>query len=253
MNSLKHAFFWLSGAGAETLAQCPNWEQRKYAAFGATVLVPTLFAFIACSYAISTLTDNWLFIIPVSLVWSFIILTIDRALLSTYRSYQRFHRKFGQFSLRIVIAALMGITISHPLTLLLFKDTIQTVIEEEREQEIAEVRAGFAESKAEVFRTIEGVKAEIAEEREKYTQTYQAGFLEETLVSDEKPAVSELDPETRAALDQSIAEETAPLHAKIKEVESQILTMSRASSTPVTRPPRTRILELLCSRLMRAV
>jgi len=36
-------FFWLSGAGTETLEQCPNWEQRKYVAFGATVLVPCAF------------------------------------------------------------------------------------------------------------------------------------------------------------------------------------------------------------------
>jgi hypothetical protein len=36
MHSIKRAFFWLSGAGTETLEQCPAWEQRKYVAFGAT-------------------------------------------------------------------------------------------------------------------------------------------------------------------------------------------------------------------------
>ena len=138
MKSLKHAFFWLSGAGAETLEQCPNWEQRKYVAFGATVLVPTVFAFIACAYAVSTLTDNWQVILPVATAWGFIILTIDRALLATYRSFQSFHRKMGQFALRMVVAALMGVTIAHPLTLLLFKDTIHTVIEDQRGTEIEE-------------------------------------------------------------------------------------------------------------------
>ena len=68
MHSLKHLFFWLSGAGAETLEQCPNWEQRKYVAFGATVLVPCAFAFIACAYALSTITDNAMVIFPVALV-----------------------------------------------------------------------------------------------------------------------------------------------------------------------------------------
>ena len=38
---IKHIFFWLSGAGAESLESCPNWEQRKYVAYGATVLVPS--------------------------------------------------------------------------------------------------------------------------------------------------------------------------------------------------------------------
>ena len=87
MTSLKRFFFWLSGAGTETLEQCPAWEQRKYVAFGATVLVPALFGFIACAYALSTLTDNPRVIYPVAAVWAFIILTIDRALISGYRAY----------------------------------------------------------------------------------------------------------------------------------------------------------------------
>ena len=70
----KRLFFWLSGAGTETLEQCPNWEQRKYVAFGATVLVPCAFAFIACAYALSTLTDNPRVIYGVAAVWAFIIL-----------------------------------------------------------------------------------------------------------------------------------------------------------------------------------
>ncbi len=73
MHSIKRAFFWLSGAGTETLEQCPAWEQRKYVAFGATVLVPCAFAFIACAYALSTLTDNARVIYPVAAVWTFII------------------------------------------------------------------------------------------------------------------------------------------------------------------------------------
>lgn len=86
-SSFKRAFFWLSGAGTETLETCPGWEQRKYVAFGATVLVPCLFAFIACSYALSTLTTNYAVIFPVAAVWSFIILAIDRALLASYRPF----------------------------------------------------------------------------------------------------------------------------------------------------------------------
>src|SRR5690606_15935673 len=131
-NPLKRLFFWLSGAGTETLEQCPNWEQRKYVAFGATVLVPCSFAFIACAYALSTLTDNPRVIYPVAAVWAFIILTIDRALLAGYRPYLSITRKASQFSLRLLVAILMGITIAHPLVLLLFRDTIQTVVEEER-------------------------------------------------------------------------------------------------------------------------
>ena len=144
---IRRIFFWLSGASTDALEKCPEWEQRKYVAFGATVLVPTAFAILASSYAMSTLTSDPRVIVPVAILWGFIILTIDRALLATYRSYQPFLRKLSQFSLRLVVAILMGLTISHPLTLLLFKDTVNSVIETEREAEITIVRDNFAEKK----------------------------------------------------------------------------------------------------------
>ncbi|MCC6353293.1 MAG: DUF4407 domain-containing protein, partial [Verrucomicrobiae bacterium] len=154
-HSFKRTFFWLSGAGTETLEHCPDWEQRKYVAFGATVLVPCAFAFIACSYALSTLTDNPRVIFPVAAVWAFIILSIDRALLASYRPYLSFSRKIGQFALRFVVALLMGITIAHPLVLLLFRDTVTSVIEKDRAAEIETVRATFATEKQKVRGEIE--------------------------------------------------------------------------------------------------
>lgn len=223
MNSktFKHIFFWLSGAGAETLDQCPNWEQRKYVAFGATVLVPTVFAFIACAYAVSTLTNEWRVIVPVALAWGFIILTIDRALLATYRSFQRFHRKMGQFFLRLIVAALMGITISHPLTLLLFQDTVHSVIEEERDVEIAQVRAEATEDKDAVDQKIAALEGEITAQRERWDKTFQAEFLVEDTLAGEADPTADLDPETRAEMEAKLAEDTAPIVAKLEAADQQ--------------------------------
>lgn len=223
MNSktFKHIFFWLSGAGAETLDQCPNWEQRKYVAFGATVLVPTVFAFIACAYAVSTLTNDWRVIVPVALAWGFIILTIDRALLATYRSFQRFHRKMGQFFLRLIVAALMGITISHPLTLLLFQDTVHSVIEEERDVEIAQVRAEATEDKDAVDQKIAALEGEITAQRERWDKTFQAEFLVEDTLAGEADPTADLDPETRAEMEAKLAEDTAPVVAKLEAADQQ--------------------------------
>jgi len=165
LGSLTRLFIWLSGASDINLADCPPWERRKYVAFGATVLVPCAFALMASAYAVSTLTDNWFVISAVALVWSFIILTVDRALLATYRAYQSFFRKLSQFSLRVVVAALMGITISHPLTLLLFKDTISSVIEKDRDAELNQVRADSAVQRKVVEDKIVALDADIAKAR----------------------------------------------------------------------------------------
>ncbi|MDA7624304.1 DUF4407 domain-containing protein, partial [Akkermansiaceae bacterium] len=166
LHSIKHFFFWLSGAGSETLEQCPNWEQRKYVAFGATVLVPCAFAFIACAYALSTITDKAAVIFPVAFIWAFIILTIDRALVSGYRAFLSWPRKLSQFALRLVVAILMGLTIAHPLVLLLFSDTVSSVIEEDRATEIEQVRTQFGETKSGVRGEIGKLEQAIATQRE---------------------------------------------------------------------------------------
>ena len=214
-------FFWLSGASDESLRDCPAWERRKYVAFGATVLVPTLFALIASAYAVSTLTDNWAYIIPIALVWAFIILTVDRALLATYRAYQSWLRKMAQFSLRIVVAALMGLTISHPLALLLFRDTVSTVIEKHRDIDIANTRTEFAELKAATETRMTALTAEVTELRQKWDATFQAEFLASTTMPGEEP-LSDEEAAAKKALEAKIAAEAAPYRDKIAAIEKEL-------------------------------
>jgi len=217
MNSsspIKRLFFWLSSAGTDTLENCPDWEQRKYVAFGATVLVPSVFAFIACAYALSTLTENAAVIYPVAGVWAFIILTIDRALLASYRPYLGFFRKISQFALRFVVAMLMGLTIAHPLVLLLFRDTIQTVIEKDRETEMAQVRSQFEVEKNKARTELTALEKGIAEQRELWNKTFQAEFVVKQEVSDEMP-VAGLTPQQSAELKAAIEEATAPFRSRL--------------------------------------
>lgn len=220
MHTIKRAFFWLSGAGTETLEQCPKWEQRKYVAFGATVLVPCAFAFIACAYALSTLTDNPRVIYPVAAVWAFIILTIDRALLAGYRAYMSVFRKLSQFSLRLVVAVLMGITIAHPLVLLLFRDTVSSVIEKDRAAEIEIARAGFEAEKQKIRSQADALEAIIADQRQKWNESFQARFI---LQENEKAdsAIPGLTAEQQVELKKSIDEGTAPFRERLSVIENQ--------------------------------
>ncbi|MEO5912948.1 MAG: DUF4407 domain-containing protein [Luteolibacter sp.] len=220
MHTIKRAFFWLSGAGTETLEKCPAWEQRKYVAFGATVLVPCAFAFIACAYALSTLTDNTRVIYPVATVWAFIILTIDRALLASYRAYASIFRKFSQFCLRLVVAVLMGITIAHPLVLLLFRDTISSVIEKDRAAEIEVVRTGFESEKEKVRGQVTVLETALAEQRTKWNESFQARFiLQET--EEAKSAIPGLTAEQQKELKAAIEEGTAPFRERLTVIEKQ--------------------------------
>jgi hypothetical protein len=217
---MKRVFFWLSGAGTETLERCPAWEQRKYVAFGATVLVPCAFAFIACAYALSTITDKPGVIYPVAGVWAFIILTIDRALLAGYRPYLSFFRKLSQFSLRLVVAILMGITIAHPLVLLLFRDTVSSVIETDRAAEIEVVRAGFDKEKEKIRKRIGSLDAAVATQRERWNESFQAKFiLQEN--DDASAAIPGITAAQQTELNAAIAEATAPFRTRLEVVQTQ--------------------------------
>ena len=217
---IKRLFFWLSGAGTETLEQCPNWEQRKYVAFGCTVLVPCAFAFIACAYALSTLTENNYVIFSVAAVWAFIILTIDRALLASYRPFMSPFRKLGQFGLRFLVAMLMGITIAHPLVLLLFRDTISTVIEADRSAVIQTKRAYFEVEKEKVRNNITALEESIAEERIKWNESFQAKFLIQKK-EDADSAIPGLNAEQQDELKKATAEATKPFTDRLKAIEEQ--------------------------------
>ncbi len=219
-NTMKRVFFWLSGAGTETLERCPAWEQRKYVAFGATVLVPCAFAFIACAYALSTLTDKPGVIYPVAGVWAFIILTIDRALLAGYRPYLSVFRKMAQFSLRLVVAILMGITIAHPLVLLLFRDTVSSVIETDRAAEIEVVRGGFDKEKEKVRQRIGGIDTSLADQRLRWNESFQAKFiLQES--DDASAAIPGLTAEQQTELKAATDEATSPYRARLDVVQKQ--------------------------------
>ncbi|MFZ4764952.1 MAG: DUF4407 domain-containing protein [Roseimicrobium sp.] len=219
-NKLTHLFIWLAGASARDLQECPKAEQRKYVAFGATVLVPCIFALITAAYAVSTLTEHVAVIIAVALVWSFIILTVDRALLATYRAHQPFARKMVQFTLRLCVAVLMGLTISHPLTLLLFKDTISSIIERDRDTEVHAVRTKYDGEKRAVQTKLAALDAEIATARKRWDDSFDAKFLSEPGADAMRSGSA--DQGARAELENKITVAQAPILERQGAIEKEI-------------------------------
>ncbi len=132
VNKLERFFIWLSGVSPKILATCPESEQKKHAALGGTVLIPALLAIVTASFLLYTLNFSRYVIVPVALVWSCMILLMDRALLATYRKGFSFWGKLGQFSIRFAIALLIAVTVAHPVVLLLFSERIEAAYNEGR-------------------------------------------------------------------------------------------------------------------------
>jgi hypothetical protein len=132
VNKLETFFIWLSGVSPKILATCPESEQKKHAALGGAVLIPALLAIVTASFLLYTLNFSVYVIVPVALLWSGMILLMDRALLATYRKGFSFWGKLGQFSLRFSIALLIAVTVAHPVVLLLFSERIEAAYNDGR-------------------------------------------------------------------------------------------------------------------------
>ncbi|MFT5470581.1 MAG: hypothetical protein ACI8UO_005710, partial [Verrucomicrobiales bacterium] len=221
-NIIQRILIWLSGSAEDALIKCPRWEQRKYEAFGATVLVPTIFAMIASAYAVSTLTTEPWIIVPVGIIWGLIILTIDRVLLATYRAFANIFIKIAQFLLRIVVALLVGFTIAHPLTLLLFKDTIIAEVERERRAEMQVIVDAAETEKLALDQRITAAETGLAQQQQRYQETVTANFMDDPQAGENGPVVPNREPEERAALDAQVIQATQALKTQVASVDGQM-------------------------------
>ena len=155
---MKRLFFWLSSAGTEVLLQCPVWEQRRYVAIGALVLIPTMFAFIAAFFTVSTVVAQPLITCVLASFWAFVILSIDRALLAAYRSYASLTSRLCQLALRLCISVIMGIAVSHPAVLSIFSEAVQVRINEDKNAEIQQHRKQANARKQDLYEKIDALR-----------------------------------------------------------------------------------------------
>jgi len=135
---MQRILIWLAGADSEILDKCKknNKSQRiKFAGFGTLVIIPAIVGLCSMTYAISTVTENRWFFITGGIIWSFIVIAIDRFIIATfYKSKVESNASSQIISiiLRYVFAILIGIAVSHPVTLLWFNESISNKIDDQR-------------------------------------------------------------------------------------------------------------------------
>ena len=215
---------WLAGAGPADLRECSDSERQKVCAIGYTVLVPTIFSLLSASYAASTLTTNPYVIGLVAVAWAIIILLVDRAIIATYSPNMGFIGKAFTILLRFVVAMLMGMTVSHPLTLLIFKDTITVHIEEQRAEEIAAAREKFAQDKKDLEVKVAEAQAELERQRTLYNQSFEVAVANPTAAIDKAAASGTLTPEEQVLLKQRTDDAAKPFQQELATLETSLQT-----------------------------
>jgi hypothetical protein len=204
----------LAGVGPDVAERCTEAERLKWGAIGFTVLVPTLLALFSAGYAVSLLTPNPLLVGVIALGWAFIVLTIDRGIVATLRESLPMRAKAWQFSIRLGIAILMALTISHPLTLLLFQPTVQREVE----------RALREEAETEVFaleRKIREVEAAVTSRRKELdiapsSKFASASASESPSVTNARSRLADL-----RARERELANDQASAHALLQRAEEE--------------------------------
>lgn len=131
---LKQFFIICSGADTNILKSCSNAEQNKYAGIGATVFFTAFMAFIASSYALFTVFDNWYAAVFFGIIWGLLIFNLDRFIVATIKKSDNFFNEFLQASPRIILAIIIAIVISKPLELKIFEKEISQVLLEQKNQ-----------------------------------------------------------------------------------------------------------------------
>ncbi|MGY0391614.1 DUF4407 domain-containing protein [Bizionia sp. KMM 8389] len=125
---LKQFFIICSGSDRNILETCSNGEQNKFAGIGATIFFTALMAFIASSYALYTVFDNYSIAIAFGLVWGLLIFNLDRFIVSTIKKRDRKITTCLQATPRLILAVIIAIVISKPLELKIFEKEINQVL-----------------------------------------------------------------------------------------------------------------------------
>lgn len=131
---LKRFFILCSGADADILTDSSVGEQNKYAGIGATVFFTAVMAFIAASYALYTVFDNYFTAAFFGLIWGLLIFNLDRFIVSTIKKKDNFMDELLQASPRIILAVIIAVVISKPLELKIFEKEIDRVLLEQKNE-----------------------------------------------------------------------------------------------------------------------
>lgn len=124
MNLLKTSMLTVAGADRELLAQAPH-ESTKQAALGGAVLTTAVLATVSASVAFAMAFDATPLVAGLGgLVWGTAILNLDRWLIVSTPRQVTARLTIAMAMPRLLLALVIGLVVSTPLTLQVFQDEI---------------------------------------------------------------------------------------------------------------------------------
>jgi hypothetical protein len=121
--------WWCAGADKKILQYSSYSDHVKYVGIGGVVLATGFMAALAMGFAIHTIFKNYYVTIPVSIVWALIVFNLDRFIVSSTGKGDGESsislKELGNAFPRLLMAILLGLTISAPLETKIFEKEIE--------------------------------------------------------------------------------------------------------------------------------
>jgi hypothetical protein len=192
-NAIEKFLFFCAGADIELLKKCPRYDQTKQIGLGGVVLATTVVALAVGFYAFKIIfepkdlspdaaTVSGLFAVAafvVGSIWALIIFNLDRFIVSVSGpgdgSEGVTWGEIGRALPRLLLAAIIGFTLSKPLEIKIMESEIKSkIIAEQKEIKDKLLQSNIREYEAQ-RRDYEKLKIEALEEKKKL-ESYRDSF-----------------------------------------------------------------------------
>ncbi|NLR63561.1 DUF4407 domain-containing protein [Chitinophaga varians] len=173
--------WWLAAADADILAECRT-ERERYRIIGLSVFVTWMFATLAWGYFFSTIVKDDMIVLALALFFGFAILSIDRTLIAAM-SRGNGNMRFMPVAFRLLLAVTIGLFISQPVVLMLFKKDITAQLELSKQTKLDAYRkkltAMNAGQRAELQQSLDRGRQQL-QQKESELKFYKDAYIKET-------------------------------------------------------------------------
>lgn len=169
MDNLKKILYLLSKTDPDIINDCPKSSQYNQIALGLAVLITGILAFFSGSFLVYTIFKNSFLSIIIGFIYSIIIVTIDREIVSA--------KDKNAALLRIPLAIIIGLFISIPLELKLFEGRIDQQLNRQSQVENKQAFDDVKKIQGQYNERKTSLESEISERRktiEEYSKNMEA-------------------------------------------------------------------------------
>lgn len=180
-DAVSRFLWWLATVDPEVVKDCGS-EKERYRIVGISVLITWVFATLAWGYFFSTVTDDDLVVDGLALFFGFAILAIDRSLIAAMSKKGK-SMGWMPVAFRLALAVTIGMFLSQPIILMLFKKDIATQIELNKEKKLQAYRQKLTDLNAPLVAqyqaNLTGYKKQL-KDGEDQVKGYKDSYIKET-------------------------------------------------------------------------